>query len=267
MDTLVTGLPLPLIGIMLVVGFVLASMLGSWLWRPGDGKNQSDVGYIVSGSLGLLALLIGFTFAVALDRYATRRDLVVTEANAIEATWLRADLLGGAAGSKLKAMLKNYATSRLRFSEAVGSQGLVDANAEADRRQQALWSEVTRIVDTGERPVIARAVVDALGNVVEASARREAAARANIPGAVIRTLLVYALITSMILGYALGGAPRRHRFVGYSLFVLLAMAVTMILDLDRPSGGAIKVSQQPMVDLVSRIALGTTPVLGPVATP
>jgi hypothetical protein len=261
MNTLLDGLPLPVIGVVLVGAFVLASLLGSWLWRPVDGKNQSDIGYIVSGSLGLLALLIGFTFAVALDRYATRRDLVIAEANSIEVSWLRADLLGGSDGAALKAMLSDYAQSRLKFAKAGNNADeLAAADVDSDRRQRAIWGEVTHIVDINERPVMARAVVDAVSTVIGVAAQREAAARANIPPAVIRTLLVYALINSMILGFALGGSPRRHRYVGYTLFVLLALAVTMILDLDQPARGAIRVSQQPMDDLISRIALGTAPV-------
>ena len=261
MNTLLDALPLPVIGVVLVGAFVLASLLGSWLWRPVDGKNQSDIGYIVSGSLGLLALLIGFTFAVALDRYATRRDLVIAEANSIEVSWLRADLLGGSDGAALKAMLSDYARSRLKFAEAGNNaKRLAGADVDADRRQRAIWGEVTRVVDTDARPVMARVVVDAVSTVIGVAAQREAAARANIPPAVIRTLLVYALINSMILGYALGGSPSRHRYVGYTLFVLLALAVTMILDLDQPARGAIRVSQQPMDDLISRIALGTAPV-------
>lgn len=71
----------------------------------------------------------------------------------------------------------------------------------------------------------------------------------------IRTLLVYATIACLILGYALGGAPRRHRLVGCALFVLLALAVSIILDLDRPRRGAIRVSQEPMTDLLKRVEL------------
>lgn len=116
-----------MIGIGLVVAFVLAALLGNRLWQPADGRAQADIGYVVSGALGLLALLIGFTFAVALDRYATRRDLVVREANAIEAAWLRTDLLTTADGAPLRAMLKDYAVSRLSFYDAGTDPALLAA--------------------------------------------------------------------------------------------------------------------------------------------
>lgn len=264
METLIHDLPLPVVGVALVIAFVLASLLGNRLWRPADGRAQADIGYVVSGALGLLALLIGFTFAVALDRYATRRDLVVREANAIEAAWLRTDLLTTTDGAPLRAMLRDYAVSRLRFYDAGTDAALLaTAHAEADRRQSVIWKEVRRIVATEPSQVAVRGLVDTTGEVIQVAALREAAARANIPPAVIRTLLIYATLACLILGYALGGAPRRHRYVGCALFVLLALAVSIILDLDRPRRGAIRVSQQPMTDLLKRIDLDTAAVVPP----
>ena len=45
--------------------------------------------------LGLLALLLAFTFSAALQRYDDRSQTVVSEANAIETTYLKAQLLPG----------------------------------------------------------------------------------------------------------------------------------------------------------------------------
>ena len=43
--------------------------------------------------IGMVALLLGFTFSVSLQRFDTRSDAVIDEANAIGTAWLRAGLL------------------------------------------------------------------------------------------------------------------------------------------------------------------------------
>ncbi len=42
--------------------------------------------------LGLLALLLGFTFSLALNHFEARRNLVVQEANALGSAWREAHM-------------------------------------------------------------------------------------------------------------------------------------------------------------------------------
>jgi di/tricarboxylate transporter len=51
-----------------------------------DEKSRSLLGSFQASVLGLLALLLGFSFSMAVDRYDQRRDLVVAEANTIGTT-------------------------------------------------------------------------------------------------------------------------------------------------------------------------------------
>ena len=48
-----------------------------------DDGAKSQIGTISSGTLGVLALLLGFWFSMALSRFDLRNHLVVEEANAI----------------------------------------------------------------------------------------------------------------------------------------------------------------------------------------
>ncbi|HPU16762.1 MAG TPA: hypothetical protein PK808_11795, partial [Polymorphobacter sp.] len=89
-------------GILLAL-MVLAALAGNQLREYQDRRRtrrdktptgiDGQEGYITSAVLGLLALLMGFTFALAVDRFETRRVLVIAEANAIGSAYLRAQLL------------------------------------------------------------------------------------------------------------------------------------------------------------------------------
>ena len=59
----------------------------------GDGRGGANISMLENAALGLLALMIGFTFAMALSRFDARRDAVLKEANSIGTTALRARLL------------------------------------------------------------------------------------------------------------------------------------------------------------------------------
>jgi len=89
--------PLTVIALAIMAALVAAATIGyrGHLWllhRSGETEPESH-DHLLSAVLGLLALLLGFTFSLALNRYEARRDLVVQEANAIGTAWLRAQLL------------------------------------------------------------------------------------------------------------------------------------------------------------------------------
>ena len=50
--------------------------------RTGD-TNDTQLGTLEAAVIGMLALMIGFTFSMALTRFDSRRDAVIDEANAI----------------------------------------------------------------------------------------------------------------------------------------------------------------------------------------
>ena len=65
-------------------------------WRFGTrakDRGGSNIFALEQSLLGLVALLVGFTFLMALTRFEARREAVVNEANAIGTTALRSRLL------------------------------------------------------------------------------------------------------------------------------------------------------------------------------
>ena len=52
--------------------------------RPLKAEERDDFGFVLSAALTLLALLIGFTFSMAVSRYDQRKNYEEDEANAIE---------------------------------------------------------------------------------------------------------------------------------------------------------------------------------------
>ena len=253
MDELIVGTPLWILAIVLFVALMAAMEAGRWLRRRlarnPDGE-AAEHDYIFNGVLGLLALLIAFTFGLALDRYDARRELVVDEANAIGTAEMRVRLLDSQDGPRLAALLRTYAETRLRYGEA-SAAGKPPLRAAS----QALRAQIESETITALRPIattpLAAMITPAVNEALDIGVTREATHASRIPTMVLAVLAVYALISAGVLGSALDAAGRRGRGMSTLLFLLLTLAIIVILDLDRPQEGAIRISQQPLADLVA----------------
>lgn len=263
-DRFLDDAPLGLVGLALLLGMVLARELGGWLHRQlsktaDDGGGEgSDEGLIVSGVLGLLALLVAFTFSLALSRHEDRRELVVQEANAIGTAYMRAQLLDQPYRDELGGRLAAYARARLAFGEASGAErDVLEARSEA--LQGPIWQVTIKAIEPIRGTALAGLVASSVNSVVDLAAERKAARAARLPGPVLEALVLYGFGAAMVVGYALTGMRSRHRAAALLLFGLLTLAILLILDLDRPRSGSILVPQDAMRDAVASLPAMTAP--------
>ena len=83
----------------------LVTVLGQ-RYSPEQRKaHQGQSGTLQVALLGLLGLLLGFTFAMAVGRFESRKQLVLDEANGIGTTWLRAGYLSERARDAIRPTL------------------------------------------------------------------------------------------------------------------------------------------------------------------
>ncbi len=243
--------PLALIGLAIIALLFLAMEAGfrshGWLSRRTSAHgDQAAPDYLLSAMLGLLALLLGFTFALALNRYEARRDLVVQEANAIGTTWLRAQLLGEPARGRMTVLLRGYVDARLDWSRDPSPVASLTRTAAL---QQKLWAETGTAVRQDSSTQLSRALMEAMNDSFDRASERAAARRAHIPDEVLGILLLCAALSAGMLGTMMGATGRRSRAATTMLLLLVALALLMIFDLDRPVSGAIQVSQQSFEEL------------------
>ena len=77
----------------------LSAQIGAFIFRRQrklDEDVREEFGQILSGTLTLLALIIGFIFLMAANHYDQRKNYEAEEANAIGTEYVRADLLPAA---------------------------------------------------------------------------------------------------------------------------------------------------------------------------
>jgi hypothetical protein len=216
-----------------------------------DDDSKTHINATQSSTLGILALLLAFTFSLSLQRFDTRSDAMVDEANAIGTAYLRAQMLPAALRDETRALLREYVDVRVK----AGTLSIVEEDqwgaltARAGDLQNALWDRARRAAELNPNPVPSGMFVQATNDLIDSFGRRDAALNRHVPEVVLFLLLGTFLITSAIVGYSAGVVGRRPPLVSFAMVALIVVLVFVILDLDRPRRGLIVVSEKNLLDL------------------
>lgn len=260
-ERLILELPQPAFFVGLMATLVVATLLGRWVHSQLSrrfklaqlGSTQEE--YVVSAVVGLLALLLGFSFSMAVDHYDKRLQLVADEANAISSSYLMAQTFDAPDRDAISVILSDYVDIRLKLSQITSreeDEQLLEANLGAQRR---LWERSLEAV-SGLRDDVASSYLQSVTDLIAVSQQRLAARQAYIPSRVYLILLIYTAISAVVLGYTC--ADSRQYFVNGILFLLLTLSLVLIIDLDRPTSGGIRESQLAMENVRMRIHVEPT---------
>jgi hypothetical protein len=223
--------------------------LGLRLHLKKDEARKGQIGAIQGAVLGLLGLLLGFTFAMAVDRYDTRRGLVVDEANALGTTYLRASLLPGTHEAPVKDLLRRYVDLRLKYWPLIDDRAkFIEGRQLVGGIQTELWKHATEAAKEAPNDITAT-FVESLNEAIDADAKRIAAMRAAIPTGVWLLLIIVAAFGCITTSYGGGAEGARSKLGSVFLPLLIAVVIVLIFDISHPRIGMIQIGQQPLEDL------------------
>lgn len=235
---------------------IVAALIG-WRLRQRQSRNEVDSpqarkvegqeGYVVSSVMGLLALLIGFTFSMAVDRFDTRRERVLLEANAIGTTYFRAQLLDEPHRARMSRLLVDYTDTRIALADAGPGKRREDLLASSNRQVTGLWAATVAAWPTIKGLDFSSSFLESMNQLTEMDAARQASRHARVPGQVYLLLFVYQFVAAGVLGYVLIGP--RGRYTATCLLVLFGLSLVLVIDIDRPARGGIRETQGPMLML------------------
>ena len=243
--------PLPFFLLSFLVLWLAARVGARFRQRRGepDEAEKEYLGLIVGAALTLLALIIGFTFSMAVGRYDQRKNYEEQEANAIGTEYVRAGLLPAADAAKVRALLKSYLDERIVFYTTRNAHRLAQTNAATAQLQNDLWSAVQAPAAAQPTPLSALAV-SGMNDVLNSQGYAQAAWWNRIPLAAWFLMGAIAVCCDWLVGYgARVGKTKPRRSLLLPLIV--AIAFFLIADLDSPRSGVIRVRPQNLLSLSS----------------
>ena len=243
----------------LFITLVIAIEMGYRIGRKYDPRSnkeaKSHIQAIQTSLLGILALLLGFTFSLSLQRYDNRNVAVVDESVAIGAAYLRSQLLPDSVRDDAQQLFRDYIDVRV----AETTVSLADPKdrlvllTQATEKQQALWHYAMTALDEDDRPATTGLFIQSLNDLINSYENRNAALDRHIPEIVLFLLYGTFIMTWGIVGYASGVTGHRTSFVAYIMLLLIVLLVFVIIDLDRPRRGLIEINHTSLYDMQALI--------------
>jgi hypothetical protein len=213
--------------------------------RPAAEQEHIGIGTITAGMLGLLAFTLSLTINIAQNRYEARRSLVLQEANAVQAAWLRSKLIGGEQGSAVTAMIEEFAKVQLAYISTSRFEDEAGLIARKTALEAQIWHAMQGL--TREQPPSATSgLALALTEMFGAARAERFAFASQVPANMTWMLMAGSVLAIGALGYHLKMSGHRHIVLTWLLLVMWAGGIVLIADLNRPRVGAIRVDPAPL---------------------
>ena len=211
------------------------------VYRDPGGASRGAVA--VEGAIfALMGLLIAFTFSAAQGRLDTRRKLLIDEANAIGTAYLRVDLLPSAVQPQLRDDFRAYTDSRIAYY-----RGFLHGKEEEAERARAvalgrkIWRDATTAVQASRDPRVPSMLIPSLNEMIDLEASRIAARHIHAPATIFALLVILAFACALFAGVGMGRKDIDSRIYPLAFAALLTITVLVIVDIEFPRGGLIRI--------------------------
>jgi len=248
MDAIPIGLFLAATIIIIVVAFEVGLRLAVARRRP-EREKEAPVSAITASILGLVAFMLAFTFGIVTNRYDARKELVRNEANAIGTAYLRSDILPEPARSRAKELFREYVDYRLQAAQSQGINVLKKTQIESARIHRQLWEIAITNARENTNEELAARYIESLNAVIDIHALRVATIEYRIPNGIWLVLYILVILGMAGLGYQTAISGSRRSWAMPMLAFSFAVVLALLISLDRPQSGFIKVSQKPIADV------------------
>jgi hypothetical protein len=248
---------IPLSILFLAFGFFLSLAmeggyrLGAWRKAHIGGEKEQPVGAMVASILGLVALVLGFTFSLAASRFDARRMAVLDEANAIGTTYLRSRLLPQPERTEIARLLAEYVEVRVHATDEGKTQ---QALVRSQELHQLIWAQAAAAAEKDTGSILTGVFIQSLNDVIDLHAKRVfIGIRSRVPLVIWVGLFGLAMLGMAAVGYQAALSATRRSPAMLALVLTFSVVLLLIADLDRGQEGLLRVGQQAMVDLQNSI--------------
>ncbi len=224
---------------------------GKYKGERSEQERTAPISSTIGATLGLLAFILAFTFGLAATRFEERRVLVLKDANAIETTYRRAQYLPDPSRREIQTLLQEYVRIRTPSADPIALQHTIQQSEEL---QEELWKRAVLVAEQNPTSVMAGLFISSLNEVLDIHSERiMVGARTRIPEIIWLALYFITILSMAAMGFHSGLAGFRSLFIHTVMILTFSGVIFLIGDLDFSQGGFLRVSQQPMLDVLQKI--------------
>lgn len=229
----------------LLTGFKFGSRAAK---NTGAAASTPPIGSVVAAMLGLLAFLLALTFNASSARYETRKQLLLEDTNAIATAFYRSDFLDDQDRSQAKDLLREYVDLRISLTDH--PEQINETLARTKAIQKQLWGIATSYPKAGTSGAYPRKFDDSLTLMFELHKKRVIYGVVyRIHSTVWMALLLVGLLALGALGFQFGISGGTRYQISFLLAICFGAILLLILDLERPAEGTIRVDPLPLIAL------------------
>jgi len=232
----------------------LGVVAGRYL-RAHSDRYREPIGVLQGALLGVVGLILAFGLSLAVGRYQDRRADVVTDANTIGTTYLRAQTIAEPQRTQSLTLLRRYNDLAIRVTfEIPGSDAIRATSAQQGELQQRLWRLAGESLNGHPRDSAPRLYVDSLNDMIDQQTVRISGLNNRVPDAVLWLELLGAALALGLLALYLSVLGKGLVPIAGAA-VVVSFLVLVTFDLDRPTRGLIQVPAAPLVALKATMSL------------
>ncbi|MEZ4598360.1 MAG: hypothetical protein R2940_01035 [Syntrophotaleaceae bacterium] len=251
-----TQIPLWIFGLSTLMILLGSLEFGFFLGRIDKGRQDgaAQLTTLQAATLGLLALVLSFTYSYVSARMDMRKLAVIHEANAIGTAYLRAGYIRDPQGAQIRSLLTDYVQIRVLTRESTDTPDKVrDLVSRSEQLHDQIWSAVEEIMaaDAGPKEV---SLVTAINEIIDLHTERLTVSLDRLPGIVMVMLLVIAAMGMFLTGCNAEIGGMRNRGIPMALACVLTLLILVIADLDRALSGFVQIDQSPYVSLIQSMS-------------
>ena len=210
-------------------------------------EKESAISNMSGVILGLLAFILAFTFGIVTNRFDTRRNLVLDEANAIQTAYARTDFLPDSDRILATDLLRKYVDIRLEMTTKSKEEQIQETLKEATRIQRQLWEMAVVNAQLDLNSDVASLYIESLNEMTNIqSSRVVIGLHTRIPFAIWIMLFIFISLGVFSIGYMTAIAGSKRTTISVMLAISFSLVITMIATMDRPLNRYINVSQLPL---------------------
>lgn len=242
----------PVLSVALFFAMLICIQVGYWIGRKQVKKEpeQARVGTaVITGAvITILGLMLGFSLAASETRFDRRRQMIIEEANAIGTAYLRLDLLPASEQHGLRDLVAKYLDTRLEaYASAPDVEKAMKKAAEASAISAQIWSHAQKACRKDARVSTEVLVLSAINNMIDIATARTAALLQHLPSLIVALICGISLLCSIMIGYRSSPGKKIKLFSGILFATIVAGTFYVIMDLEFPRLGLIRLENEDRV--------------------